>query len=83
MHGNFFIENLLTCDMQQAIIEINQGGNYMTKKYWKCIVVWIGVMCGISSIILIEFLPHIVSAIIGLIGISILVATVIYLLNKM
>ena len=55
----------------------------MIKKYWKCIIVWFGVMCGISSIILIEFLPHIVSAIIGLIGIGILAATVIYLLNKM
>ena len=27
MHGNFFVENLLTCDIQQAIIKINQGGN--------------------------------------------------------
>ena len=26
MHGNFFVENLLTYDMQQAIMNINQGG---------------------------------------------------------
>ena len=29
--GNFFVENLLTYDIQQAIIKINQGGNYMIK----------------------------------------------------
>ena len=55
----------------------------MVNKYWRCIVVWFGVMCGITSLILIDFLPRIVSAIIGLIGMSILVATIIYLLNKM
>ena len=54
----------------------------MIKKYWKCIIIWFAMMCDISSIILIEFLPRIVSSIIGLIGISILVATVIYQLNK-
>ena len=31
MHGNFFVENLLTYNIQQAIIKINQGGNYMIK----------------------------------------------------
>ena len=55
----------------------------MNKKYWKCIVAWIGMMCGIAPLILFTFLPRIVSAIIGLIGISILVAMIIYLLNKM
>ena len=39
MHGNFFVENLLTCDIQQAIIKINQGGNYMEFFLYKVISV--------------------------------------------
>ena len=60
-----------------------KGGNNMNKKYWKCIVAWIGVMCGMAALIFIHFLPHIVSATLGFISMSILVAAVIYLLNKM
>lgn len=55
----------------------------MVKKYWKCIIVWFGVMCGMGSMIFHSFLPPIVAALIGFIGLSILVAAVIYLLNKM
>lgn len=55
----------------------------MIKKYWKCIVGWVGMMCCIASLIFIQFLPHIISATLGFIGMSILVAAVIYLLNKM
>ena len=69
--------------MQQAIIKINRGGNYMIKKYWKCIVGWVGMMCCISSLIFFQFLPQIVSVIIAFIGLGILVAAVMYLLNKM
>lgn len=70
--------------MQQAIIKSRrEEENNMIKKYWKCIIVWFAMMCGMGSMVFHSFLPHIVSSIIGLIGISILVAAVIYLLNKM
>ena len=55
----------------------------MIKKYWQCIIAWIGVMCGMAALIFIHFLPHIVSATLGFISMSILVAAVIYLLNKL
>ena len=55
----------------------------MIKKYWKCIIVWFAMMCGMGSMIFHSFLPPIVAALIGFIGLSILVAVVIYLLNKM
>ena len=55
----------------------------MIKKYWKCIVGWIGIMCCIASLIFFQFLPQIVSATIAFIGLGILVASVMYLLNKM
>lgn len=55
----------------------------MMKKYWKCIIAWFGVMCGIGSMVFYSFLPPIVATLIGFIGLSILVAAVIYLLNKM
>ena len=60
-----------------------KGGNYMIKKYWKCIIVWFAMMCGIGSMVFHSFLQPIVAALIGFIGLSILVAAVIYLLNKM
>ena len=40
-------------------------------------------MCGVGSMVFHSFLPPLVTALIGFIGLSILVATVIYLLNKM
>lgn len=48
MHGNFFVENLLTCDIQQAIIEINQGGNYMEYFLYKVMSVckYLLLICG-------------------------------------
>ena len=55
----------------------------MINEYWHCIIVWFGVMCGMAALIFIHFLPHIVSATLGFISMSILVAAVIYLLNKM
>lgn len=55
----------------------------MINKYWRWVVVWFGVMCGIGSMIFHPFLPPIVTGLIGFIGLSILVATVMYLLNKM
>ena len=55
----------------------------MINKYWKCIIVWIGVMCGMGSMVFHPFLPPLVTALIGFIGLSILLASVIYLLNKM
>ena len=60
-----------------------KGGNYMVNKYWRCIVVWIGMMCGMGSMVFHPFLPPLMTALIGFIGLSILVASVIYLLNKM
>lgn len=52
-------------------------------KFVKMFIPWVGTMCGIGSMVFHSFLPPIVAALTGFIGLSILVATVIYLLNKM
>ena len=52
-------------------------------KFVKMFIPWVGIMCGLGSMVFRSFLPPIVAALIGFIGLSILVAMVIYLLNKM
>lgn len=51
-------------------------------KFVKMVIPWVGIMCGIGSMVFHSFLPPIVAALIGFIGLSTLVAMVIYLLNK-
>lgn len=52
-------------------------------KFVKMFIPWVGIMCGIGSMVFHSFLPPIVEALIGFIGLSILVATFIHLLNNM
>lgn len=52
-------------------------------KFVKMFIAWVAMICCIGSLIFIHFLPPIVAALIAFIGLSILVAMVIYLLNEM
>ena len=52
-------------------------------KFVKMFIPWVGIMCGMGSMVFHSFLPPIVAALIGFIGLSILVAIVIFLINKL
>lgn len=52
-------------------------------KFVKMFIPWVGIMCGLGSMFFRPFLPPIVVALIGFIGVSVLVATVISLIPKL